>query len=271
MEKNSEKLRDVVKQAYGSIARQDSAGNGCCGPSNACSPDQLAGSIGYSLEELGAAPEGANLGLGCGNPTAIAALQPGEIVLDLGAGAGFDCFLAAEKVGPRGMVIGVDMTTDMIARAEANCAKTGFANVEFMLGEIEKLPVADASVDVVISNCVINLSPDKESVFREISRVLKPGGRVAVSDIVLLRELPYEIRQNIVAWTGCVSGAVTVDQYRSLMEKAGLQDITVTIKDMASLIEQAANDPMFKTAIEATGGSWRDDPPIASAYLEACK
>jgi ubiquinone/menaquinone biosynthesis C-methylase UbiE len=177
--------------------------------------------IGYSEAELAAVPEGANLGLGCGNPQAIAALKPGETVLDLGSGAGFDCFLAARQVGPAGHVIGVDMTPEMIRRARDNAAKAGLANVEFRLGEIEYLPVADASVDVVISNCVINLSPEKLQVFREAFRVLRPGGRLALSDIVATAELPAAVRDDLTLFTGCMAGAAHIDELEQMLSEVG--------------------------------------------------
>ncbi|QDU33384.1 Demethylrebeccamycin-D-glucose O-methyltransferase [Poriferisphaera corsica] len=203
--------------------------NGCCGSTNTKSADQLAEEIGYSSEQLKALPEGANMGLSCGNPTAIANLKPGQVVLDLGSGGGFDCFLAGPKVGATGRVIGVDMTPEMLTKARKNIASytksTGLDNVEFRLGEIENLPVADASVDVVISNCVINLSPDKNRVWQEISRVLKPGGIVAASDIVLYKPIPQQIRDLAEAMVGCVAGAVLLDEYRNMMQQACLTDI----------------------------------------------
>jgi SAM-dependent methyltransferase len=227
-------IRDQVRAGYGAIARE---GNSCCGPTASCcsgaaSAEALAERIGYSADELAAMPEGANLGLSCGNPNALAALRPGEVVLDLGSGAGFDVFIAARKVGPTGRAIGVDMTPEMIAKARRNAARyreqTGLDNVEFRLGEIEHLPVADASVDVVISNCVINLSPDKPQVWREIARVLKPGGRVAVSDLALLRPLPAAIVQSVQALVGCIAGAVLVSDTERMARDAGLVDIRLS-------------------------------------------
>lgn len=231
-------IRNTVRDQYGAMAR---AGSSCCGPasSGCCAPSAdpaaLAAAIGYDAVELAKIlPEGANLGLSCGNPGAIAALKAGEIVLDLGSGAGFDAFLSGPKVGATGRVIGVDMTPDMVAKARANAAgytrRTGLANVEFRMGEIEHLPVADASVDVVISNCVINLSPDKPQVWREIARVLKPGGRVAVSDIVLLRPLPEAVRGAINAYVGCIAGASLVDEVRRMMAEAGLIEVHLVPK-----------------------------------------
>lgn len=219
-------IKKAVQDSYGRIARsadQDQA-EGCCGPlgETGC----LCGG-GYSKAELSAVPKGAILGLGCGNPIALAAIQPGQTVLDLGSGAGLDCFLAAAKVGPAGRVIGVDMTSDMIERAGENAVSAGADNVEFRLGEIEHLPLADRTVDVAISNCVINLAPDKGKVFKELYRVLKPGGRFLVSDIVLTRELPGAVAANIHAHTGCIAGAVLLDRYLELARAAGFIDVRV--------------------------------------------
>jgi arsenite methyltransferase len=228
---------EKVREGYGAIARE---GGSCCGTAVSCcggagaSADTLARHIGYSADELAALPEGANMGLSCGNPNALAALKPGEVVLDLGSGAGFDVFIAARKVGPTGRAIGVDMTPEMIAKARRNAAgyreKTGLDNVEFRLGEIEHLPVADASVDVVISNCVINLSPDKPQVWREIARVLRPGGRVAVSDLALLRPLPPAIVASVQALVGCIAGAVLVSETERMAREAGLVDIRLNTR-----------------------------------------
>ncbi len=206
---DKEEIRKVVREGYGKIAKQDSS---CCAPEKSCcgspnSAQNIGRKIGYSEEELKAVPEGANLGLGCGNPIALASLKEGEVVLDLGSGAGFDCFLAANQVGKTGKVIGVDMTAEMLDRARENARKGNYDNVEFRLGEIENLPVGDNQVDVIISSCVINLSPNKKRVFQEAFRVLRPGGSLMVSDIVLLKELPEEIRNSVVAYIGCVAGA----------------------------------------------------------------
>jgi len=214
---------------------QDTASaTSCCAPqdtasaTSCCAPQDTASKrIGYSDEELGVIPDGANLGLGCGNPTALASLKESEAVLDLGAGGGIDCFLAANAVGQKGMVIGVDMTPEMIETARENARKGGYQNVDFRLGEIENLPVADNSVDVVISNCVINLSPDKSRVFKEAYRVLKPGGRVMVSDIVLMKELPESIRSSIEAYVGCVAGASRKEVYLETVANAGFQEVEV--------------------------------------------
>ncbi len=239
----ADEIRQHVRAAYGEVARAGSsccatapaAAGSCCAPSDQSVAELLSRGIGYSAEEIAAAPEGANLGLGCGNPQAIAALKPGETVLDLGSGAGFDCFLAARQVGlhgnPAGRVIGVDMTPDMVAKARANAVRGGFANAEFRLGEIEHLPVADATVDVIISNCVINLSPDKAQVFRDAFRVLKRGGRLAISDIVLSAELPADMKAEAALHTACVAGAVGADELAALMASAGFTDIRIVPRD----------------------------------------
>ena len=237
-------IRQQVRTAYAAVANTGSsccatapapAAGGCCAPSDQSVAELLSRGIGYSAEETAAVPDGANLGLGCGNPQAIAALQPGEVVLDLGSGAGFDCFLAARAVGETGRVIGVDMTPDMISKARGNATKYtnagGYANVEFRLGEIEHLPVADASIDVIISNCVINLSPDKAQVFHDAYRALKPGGRLAISDIVLTAELPAEMHAEIALYTGCVAGAANVVDLIALLAGAGFCDIRIAPKD----------------------------------------
>ena len=251
-------VREVVREGYAKVAQAGqlsaATSGGCCG-SGKLTADALAQQIGYSAEEIRVLPEGANMGLSCGNPTAIANLKPGQVVLDLGSGGGFDVFLAGPKVGPTGRVIGVDMTPEMLAKARRNIAgyrkSTGLDNVEFRLGEIEHLPVADASVDVIISNCVINLSPDKPQVWREIARVLKPGGRVAASDMALLRPLPAEVKQMIEAMVGCVAGAVLVDEYRGMVVAAGLSDVVVRPKPeyVAALAE--FKDPLYRKIAEA--------------------
>jgi arsenite methyltransferase len=234
---DSESVRQKVRDGYRQIAQQGSerrgGGKGCCGSSPA-ETEKLARHVGYSTEELSALPDGANMRLSCGNPNALAALKPGEVVLDLGSGGGFDVFIAGRKVGPTGRAIGVDMTPDMLSKARKNTdayrQKTGPDNVEFRLGEIEHLPVADASVDAVISNCVINLSPDKAQVWREMARVLKPGGRVAVSDLALLKPLPPAIEQMVEALVGCVAGAVLVSETERMAQEAGLVDVMLTPK-----------------------------------------
>jgi SAM-dependent methyltransferase len=217
--------RETVREKYAAVAQGGSCGCGCC----AAEPGDHAAlaSLGYTDEQRAAIPEGADLGLGCGNPLAHAELRPGETVLDLGSGAGIDCFLAAREVGPEGRVIGVDMTPAMLERARANRARTGLESVEFRLGEIENLPVADASVDAIISNCVVNLSPDKPRVFREALRVLRPGGRLIVSDLVLTRPLGDELRRNVDLYVGCVAGASQKEEYLRLMRDAGFRDVRI--------------------------------------------
>jgi SAM-dependent methyltransferase len=225
-------VREIVREKYGAIA--EGRTSGCCGGGDdggcGCGCNDTSGAalqIGYSATELAAIPEGADLGLGCGNPLSFAQAQAGETVLDLGSGAGIDCFLAARAVGPAGRVIGVDMTPSMIAKARANQAKGGYENVEFRLGEIEHLPVADATVDLVISNCVVNLSPAKDQVFRDAYRALKPGGRMLVSDLVLTRELSKEQRGNVELYVGCVAGASMQDEYLDLIRAAGFRDVEI--------------------------------------------
>jgi SAM-dependent methyltransferase len=258
-------VRDYVRARYGAIAEQAGAECGC-GPA-CCSPDESherprGGSavigccdaegqcqpsygekLGYTAEELAAAPAGSDLGLGCGNPLAIASIRPGETVLDLGSGAGFDCFLAARRLAGTGRVIGVDMTAAMITKARANAAKGEFRNVEFRLGEIEALPVADASVDLIISNCVINLSPEKERVFREAFRVLKAGGRLAIADVVATKPLPPPLRAKLAAIGACVGGACLVDDLRAMLAAAGFQRIEITLREgTRAMIDQWTED-----------------------------
>jgi ubiquinone/menaquinone biosynthesis C-methylase UbiE len=263
---SADALREKVREGYGKIAQEGvwtsagAAGSGgsCCGGGGCCGGVDAAGvarAIGYDEAELAALPEGANMGLSCGNPTAIASLQPGEVVLDLGSGGGFDCFVAGRRVGAEGRVIGVDMTADMVSKARKNTASyrrtSGLDNVEFRLGEIENLPVADASVDVVISNCVLNLSPDKERVWKEIGRVLKPGGRVAVSDLALLKPLPEGVVRMVEALVGCVAGAVLVSETERMARAAGLKDIKLTPK--REYIEAMTNwqDPLYQKIVAA--------------------
>lgn len=240
----SKDVKDIVKKGYTTIARNNIS---CCGPVSCCSgsesPQKISKQVGYSEEDIKNVPENSNLGLGCGNPVALAFLSEGETVLDLGSGAGFDCFLAADKVGDNGKVIGVDMTPDMVEKAKENARKSNYTNVEFRLGEIENLPLDDNCVDVVISNCVINLSPDKKRVFEEVYRVLKPDGRLIISDIVLLEELPDSIRNSIEAYVGCISGAVKKDTYIDLIKNTEFKDIQIIYESkfpqdaMSSMIE----------------------------------
>ncbi len=240
-------IKNIVKTRYGQVAKASSP---CCSqPTSCCSPqnaaENISKSIGYSKEELKATPEGANLGLGCGNPVALASLQEGEIVLDLGSGAGFDCFLAANKVGKKGKIIGIDMTPEMIEKARENVEKGNYDNVEFRLGEIENLPLESESIDVIISNCVINLSPEKDAVFQEAFRVLKPGGRMMVSDIVLLNDLPVSIKKSVLAYTGCIAGALKKEDYIQGIKNAGFQKIEVLGEHPFPLVPEP-EDPMVK-------------------------
>jgi arsenite methyltransferase len=233
--KNSEQIRRSVRSRYAEIAKQGTSGCGCSPISACCSGtsgpiEKISRALGYTKEQLDSVPEGANMGLGCGNPQAIALLKQGETVLDLGSGGGFDCFLAARSVGESGRVIGVDMTADMVSAARQNALKVGAKNVEFRLGEIEHLPVADASVDVIISNCVINLSPEKINVFREAFRVLKPGGRLAISDVVALQALPREIKNDLSLISGCVGGSEKIEDIAGMLREAGFRDIDIQPK-----------------------------------------
>jgi len=248
---NEKNIKKNVREGYAKIAQQ---GKSCCGSAKTCSGTvntavHISKSIGYTNEEMNAVPEGANLGLGCGNPTALASLKKGEIVLDLGSGAGFDCFLAANKVGATGRIIGVDMTPEMIDKARENAEKGGYRNVEFRLGEIENIPAADNSVDVIISNCVINLSPDKKRVFEEAFRVLKPGGRIMVSDIVLMKDLPERIKNSVAAYIGCISGAIKKDKYLQTIQEAGFEDIQV-VEETTFPLELMANDLTAQAVIK---------------------
>ena len=222
---------------------------------NCCSKptdEQVSKLVGYSQEELNAVPEGANLGLGCGNPTALASLKEGERVLDLGSGAGFDCFLASKKVGKTGKVIGVDMTPEMLDKARANAKKGKYTNVEFRLGEIENLPVADNSVDIIISNCVINLSTNKERVFEEAFRVLAPNGRLMVSDIVLLKQLPEALQQDMEAYAGCIAGAEIKEKYLEMILKVGFEEVKV-LQEKTYPIDYIISEPEIKELINRLG------------------
>lgn len=229
-----DEIRQIVRNRYKQIVLQQTNSGGCCSgplPTDCATPQEVSSKIGYSPEELESVPEGANLGLGCGNPQAIADLKSGETVLDLGSGGGFDCFLASRQVGESGRVIGVDMTPEMISQARKNAAKGGFTNTEFRLGEIEHLPVADDSVDVIISNCVINLSPDKLQVFREAYRVLKPGGRIAVSDIVTTAELPAVIKNDLDSLSSCIAGASSIQELEKALQESGFTQISILPKE----------------------------------------
>jgi ubiquinone/menaquinone biosynthesis C-methylase UbiE len=264
---DEKKAKKIVKDAYSRIASKQKSCCACCGPDT----KEYAKSIGYSEEELKNVPDESNLALGCGNPTALAGLKEGEVVLDLGSGAGFDCFLAASRVGATGKVIGVDMTPEMVEKANANAKKNGIEQVEFRLGEIENLPVEDNSVDVVISNCVINLSANKPKVFGEIKRVLKPGGRAAISDLALLKELPKKVRESIDAYVGCVAGAVLVDEYKRMVEDAGLKDVKITIKGSSLCIEPDSDDPLSRAMLDHLEEGETLDGYVVSVYVEGYK
>lgn len=272
-------VRDAVRGGYAKIA--GGGGDGCCrsggascssGPRDAA---QLARGLGYSVEELEALPDGANLGLSCGNPAALAALQPGEVVLDLGSGGGFDIFIAGRKVGATGRAIGVDMTPEMLGKARGNIVHyreaTGLDNVEFRLGEIEHLPVADSSVDAIISNCVINLSPEKPQVWREIARVLKPGGRVAMSDIALLKPLPPEVLKMIEALVGCVAGAVLVSDTERMAREAGLADVVLKSKPGYVQAMTSFEDPLYRKIVEQLPAGAKPGDYITSLEVQARK
>ncbi len=274
VELNDDKIRKIVREEYANVANRRRTSS-CCGPSNAseatqsssCSSESCGGAIripaekmdeflqkysaqlGYTEEDLKSIPDGSNLALGCGNPTAHASIKEGETVLDLGSGGGLDCFIAAKKVGKSGKIIGVDMTPSMIDKARENARKGNYNNVEFRLGEIEHLPVADNSVDLIISNCVINLAPNKENVFREAFRVLKPGGRLMVSDIVLLRELPDAIRENVQAYVSCIGGAIMKDKYIEAIENAGFQNVEIIEQSNFSTTEFLLGDDDIKEAL----------------------
>jgi len=272
-------VRTLVREGYEKIAKNTS--QGCCAPGVSCcgsapaDADKLARELGYTVEELKALPDGANLGLSCGNPAALAALKPGEVVLDLGSGGGFDVFIAGRKAGETGRAIGVDMTPDMLAKARKNIAhyrkETGLDNVEFRLGEIEHLPVTDASVDVIISNCVINLSPDKAQVWREIARVLKPGGRVAISDMALVRPLPREVSKMVEAMIGCVAGAALISETGNMARAAGLTDIV--LKSSPGYVEAMTNfeDPLYRKLVEHLPAGTKPADFITSLEVQASK
>lgn len=273
--KSNEQVRETIRTGYAAIATGQRS---CCCSSNRsgqADPTRLAQAIGYDAETLANLPEGANMGLSCGNPIAIAALKEGQTVLDLGSGGGFDVFQAGEKVKASGRVIGVDMTPEMLAKARKNIEqyrqRTGLDNVEFRLGEIEYLPVPDASVDVVLSNCVINLSPDKPQVWREIFRVLKPGGKVSVSDLALLKHLPENIREMAAALVGCVAGAALIDETRAMLEKTGFTSIVLTPKPDYVRNMQDWNDPLYKQIAETLPKGEEMADYVVSLSIEARK
>lgn len=275
MNKSPDAIRETVREGYAAIAEAETSsctGGSCCGSSPEVARD-LAVKLGYDPAILETLPEGTNLGLSCGNPQAIAALQPGEVVLDLGSGAGFDVFLAAQAVGPEGFAIGVDMTSEMLAKARRNAKvfteRTGLDNVEFRLGEIEHLPVADMSVDVVISNCVLNLSPDKEQVWDEIGRVLVPGGRVAISDLALRQPLPTGVFELAEALVGCVAGAVLVEDIHAAAEAAGLVAIEIELKPEYVTAMENMQDPVYRQILALLPSGHKLSDYIVSASVTA--
>ena len=272
-------VRKLVREGYTAIARETTAGG--CGPGvSGCGSapqdaDKLARELGYTVEELQALPDGANMGLSCGNPAALAALKPGEVVLDLGSGGGFDVFIAGRKVGATGRAIGVDMTPEMLGKARKNTAhyrkETGLDNVEFRLGEIEHLPVADASVDAIISNCVINLSPAKAQVWREMARVLRPGGRIAVSDMALVKPLPPEVLKMVEALVGCVAGAALVADTENFARAAGLDNVAVRVKPEYVSAMVSFEDPLYRKIVAALPAGASPDDYVASVEITARK
>jgi len=270
MNKSDENIRETVRRGYSEIAKGESCG--CCGSP---SPVKLAEGIGYLSEDLEFLPEGANMGLSCGNPTAIANLKPGQVVLDLGSGGGLDVFIAARKVGSKGRAIGVDMTAEMVSKARAGIArfteKTGLSNVEFRLAEIEHLPVADASVDVVISNCVINLSPDKQQVWREIARVLRRGGKACVSDLALKKLLPEQVLKSAAALVSCVAGAVAIDDTIRMAKQAGLKEIQVAEKAYNVDVMADCSDPLYREVKEFLPAGAKLSEYVVSVDITALK
>jgi len=260
----NETIRQAVRDNYGKIAECNTpasaiiAAGSCCGTPEV-GLEQLSSALGYSREDLATVPDGANLGLGCGNPVALGSIKPGETVIDLGSGGGFDCFLAAKKAGVTGSVIGIDMTPSMVSKARQNAEKMNSDNVEFRLGEIEHLPVADNTADIIISNCVINLSPEKDKVFREAHRVLKPGGRIAFSDILATAEMPENVKNDLALFSACIGGAATVEKTIALLEQAGFRDIKIETKEES------------KKLINAYLPGSNAGDYIVSAYIEAKK
>jgi len=251
-----QELKNAVREGYARIANEAGSccSTGCCGASK---PKDIAKKIGYTEEEMQTVPSGSNLGLGCGNPIALASLKEGETILDLGSGAGFDCFLASKIVGPNGKVIGVDMTAEMVARARENALIGGYSNVEFRLGEIEALPIEDNTIDIIISNCVINLVPNKEKAFKEAFRVLKPGGRLMVSDIVLKKKLPDFVLESIEAYVGCVSGASMKDRYLDFIKSAGFENVAVN-QESDFPLDCMTNDPTGQAILKSLKGSYEE-------------
>jgi len=275
MNASEETIHEKVREGYAAIAQAETSGCGggsCCGSSPEVARE-LAVKLGYDPKILETLPEGTNLGLSCGNPQAIASLQPGEVVLDLGSGAGFDVFLAAQAVGPTGRAVGVDMTAQMLSKARRNAvafaARTGLSNVDFRLGEIEHLPVEDGSVDVVISNCVLNLSPDKPQVWREIARVLKPSGRVAISDIALKQPLPTGVFELAEALVGCVAGAVLVDEIHADATAAGLVEVVIELKHEYIAVMENLQDPLYQQILELLPAGHKLSDHIVSAGISA--
>jgi ubiquinone/menaquinone biosynthesis C-methylase UbiE len=264
-------IKKTVRRSYARAAKRQS----CCGPASdknaQCCPDTKSKTMGYTTQDVKAVPEGSNLGLGCGNPVAIASLNEGETVLDLGSGAGFDCFLAAQKVGKNGRIIGVDMTPEMIDKARENAQKGEYDNVEFRLGEIEHLPAADNSIDVIISNCVINLAPNKYEVMKEAYRVLKPGGRIAISDLALRKELPKKIRDNMEAYVSCVAGAIHIDEYKKAVADAGFKNIKFTINTVSASVDDDSREKAEKALKLSPEEYDALNASVVSAYIEAVK
>jgi len=261
-------VRNSVRDSYARVARGQGS---CCGPAQTCCNSTVkkrSKQIGYTDKDLVEAPEGSNMGLGCGNPVAIASLKKGEVVLDLGSGGGFDCFLAAKKVGSKGKVIGVDMTPEMLSRARENAAQSEYKNVEFRLGEIENLPVADNSVNVIISNCVINLSPDKKRVFAEAFRVLKPGGRLMVSDMVLEKDLPDFVKKSTQAYASCVAGAMLKKDYLDAVRSAGFQDVKV-VGETTIRADQFEEDPTAKSIAADMGMTMKQVNSLLASVVSA--
>jgi len=251
-----EKVRKMVREGYGKIAKAEKCGCGC--------GSETSEQIGYNREELGSVPEGADLSLGCGNPVALASLKEGETVVDLGSGGGLDCFLAASKVGPKGKVIGVDMTAEMLDKARENYRKGEYKNVEFRLGEIENLPVGDGTADVIISNCVINLSPNKQRVFEEAFRVLKPNGRLMISDMVLLKDIPEAVKKSVLGYIGCISGAEMKTKYTKMIENAGFKEVKI-IEETRLPAEMILSDPTAQALMKELNLTKKSAEEIANS------